>query len=153
MNERIRLAGIIPMKNGFAFMHRTNVKNHPIGNYYTFPGGGREGKETFEDGVKREIKEEFGIDVEVQELLYETSNASNSKNIPTKEYFYLCKYLGGEFGTGDGPEFSNNPKYADRGNYIPEIVTRENIERIVLLPEDVRDLFLQDLKNGRFNFS
>lgn len=150
MEERIRIAGILPMDGGFAFMHRTNVKNHQIGNYYTFPGGGREGNETFEDGVKREIKEEFGIDVDVQELLYETSNATNSRNVPTKEYFYLCKYTSGEFGTGDGPEFSNNPKYEDRGNYIPEIVERDKIENIVLLPEDVRNKFIEDLKKGRF---
>ena len=150
MVERIRVAGIVPMEEGFAFMHRTNVKNHPIGDYYTFPGGGKEGNETLEDGVKREIKEEFGIAVEVKELLYETSNALNRRKVPTKEYFYLCRYVSGEFGTGDGPEFSNNPKYADSGNYIPEIVSREDIEKIVLLPEDVRDLFLQDLKNERF---
>ena len=71
MEERIRLAGIIPMKDGFVFMHRTNVVSNPIKDYYTFPGGGREGNETFEEGVKREVKEEFGIDVEVKELLYE----------------------------------------------------------------------------------
>ena len=79
MEERIRLAGILPIGNGFAFMHRTGVKNHPIGDYYTFPGGGREGKESFEEGVKREIKEEFGIEVEVLELLYETSNDNNKR--------------------------------------------------------------------------
>ena len=149
MEERIRLAGIIPIENGFAFMHRTEVKNRPISDYYTFPGGGREGNESFENGVKREIKEEFGIDIEVQELLYEMQNASTTQR-NTKEYFYLCKYVGGKFGTGDGPEFNNDPKYADRGNYIPEIVSREKIESIVLLPPDIRDKFIKDIKNNRF---
>ena len=150
MEERIRLAGILPIGNGFAFMHRIGVKNHPIGDYYTFPGGGREGEESFEEGVRREIKEEFGIEVEVLELLYETSNDNNSRNIHTKEYFYLCKYISGVFGTGDGPEFSNNPKYADRGKYIPEIVEQRDIEGITLLPEDIRNRFVKDLKNNRF---
>ena len=67
---RTRVAGIIPMENGFAFMHRVGVQNHPIGDYYTFPGGGQEENETLEDGTKREIKEELGIDVEVIKLLY-----------------------------------------------------------------------------------
>lgn len=71
---RIRLAGLIPMENGFAFMHRQNVKNHPIGNYYVFPGGGREGNESFEEGTIREIKEEFGIDVKVIKELYTIQN-------------------------------------------------------------------------------
>lgn len=143
--SRIRLAGIVPIEDGFAFMHRVGVKNHPIGDYYTFPGGGREGEESFEDGVKREIKEEFGIEVEVLNLLYEKhDDTGRSKD----EYFYLCKYISGEFGTGDGPEFNNNPEYADRGQYIPEIVKRENIEKIVLLPEDIKDKFVYDINNG-----
>lgn len=144
--ERIRVAGILPIENGFAFMHRVGVKNHPIGDYYTFPGGGREGNETLEDGTKREIKEEFGIDVEVVKQLYSLENGEVNK----KEYFYLCKYIGGRFGTGDGPEFSNDPKYADRGQYIPEIIDRRNIEKITLLPTEIRDKFVEDVKSNKF---
>ena len=147
IEQRIRVAGILPMKNGFALMHRKDVKNRPISDYYAFPGGGLEENETLEEGVKREIKEEFGIEVEVLKLLYETSNSNNRKNIPTKEYFFLCKYISGEFGTGEGPEFSNNPKYLDSGKYIPEIVDREEVESIVLLPEDVREMFIKDIEN------
>ena len=149
MKERIRLAGIVPIENGFAFMHRVGVKNHPIGDYYTFPGGGKEENETFEDGVKREIKEEFGIDVEVKELLYELLNTDGNQR-SKKEYFYLCKYISGKFGTGDGPEFSNNPKYADRGKYIPEIIERKDLENITLLPTQIKEKFLKDVEKCRF---
>ena len=142
---RERLAGIIPIGDGFAFMHRVGVQNHPIGNYYTFPGGGREGEETLEEGTIREIKEEFGIDVEVIEKLYEMENPNKG----TKEYFFLCKYLDGEFGTGTGPEFSGDPKYAHKGQYIPEIISREDVENITLLPYEIRDKFVEDIKNGR----
>lgn len=143
---RVRLAGIIPIENGFAFMHRVGVKNHPIGDYYTFPGGGQEGSETLEEGTKREIKEEFGIDVEIVEKLYEMENVEKQQ----KEYFFLCKYLGGKFGTGQGPEFSGNPKYAHRGKYIPEIIKRKEVDKITLLPYTIRDKFIEDVKNGRF---
>ena len=142
---RIRLAGIIPMGDGFAFMHRVGVQNHPIGEYYTFPGGGQEGEETLEEGTIREIKEEFGIDVEVVEKLYEMENT----NKQTKEYFFLCKYIGGEFGTGAGPEFSGDPKYAHRGQYLPEIISRKDVENITLLPFEIRDKFIEDIKQGR----
>ena len=83
-NNRVRLAGIIPMGDGFAFMHRVGVQNHPIGDYYTFPGGGQEGEETLEEGTKREIKEDFGIDVEVVKNSYEMDNGEQNK----KEYFF-----------------------------------------------------------------
>ena len=147
MEERVRVAGIIPIQKGFAFMHRKNVQFRPIHDYYTFPGGGREGNESLEDGVKREIKEEFGIDVEVVELLYEWENSNDERS--KKEYVFLCKYLGGEFGTGNGPEFSNDPKYADRGQYVPEIVSREDVKNINLLPPNIKEKFVNDLEKGK----
>ena len=142
---RVRLAGIVPIKDGFAFMHRVGVENHPIGDYYTFPGGGQEEGETLEEGTIREIKEEFGIDVKIIKKLYEMDNGEQNK----KEYFFLCEYLGGEFGTGKGPEFSGNPKYKSRGKYIPEIVKRNDVESIVLLPHEIRDKFIKDINCGR----
>ena len=78
--------------------------------------------------------------------VYELENGEVNK----KEYFYLCKYISGEFGTGDGPEFNEDPKYADRGKYIPEIVKREQIEQINLLPGQIRKKFVEDVKKGRF---
>ena len=147
-NEKIkvRLAGIIPMENGFALMHRVGVQNHPIGEYYVFPGGGQEGNETYEEGVIREVKEEFGIDVKVIEKLYEMEHS----NKMTKEIFFLCEYINGELGTGTGPEFSGGPKYEHRGQYLPEIISREDVENIRLLPFEIRDKFIEDMKNGRF---
>ena len=88
---RIRVAGIIPMEDGFALMHRVGViKRKDYQEYYTFPGGGLDENETLEQGVIREIKEEFGIDVEVVKKLYEM----NSEKFNQKEYFFLCKYVG-----------------------------------------------------------
>ena len=55
--NRIRVAGIVPLKNGFAFMHRKDViKRKDFQDYYTFPGGGLEEGETLEEGTIREIK-------------------------------------------------------------------------------------------------
>ena len=46
--SRIRLAGIIPMGEGYALMHRKDViKNPDRQEYYVFPGGVREGEETY----------------------------------------------------------------------------------------------------------
>lgn len=142
---RIRVAGIIPMEDGFALMHRTGNKVSGILDYHVFPGGGLEKGETLEEGVAREIKEEFGIEVKVKEKKYELINCEMNR----EEYFFLCEYLSGKLGTGDGPEFNNDPKYADRGNYIPEIIKREDIEKINLLPPEIKDKFVKDVKNGR----
>lgn len=140
--KRTRVAGIIPMKNGYALMHRENVKNHPIGNYYTIPGGGLEEGETIEEGTIREIKEEFGIDVKIVKQLYYLENDTMD------EYFFLCEYISGEMGTGEGPEFSGDPKYKDRGTYTPKIVAKEEIKNIMLLPPVIKEKMVKDIEEG-----
>ena len=145
--ERTRVAGIIFIQNGIALMHRKDViKRKDFQEYYTFPGGGLETGETPEEGTIREIKEEFGIDVKINRKLYEMV----SEKFNQKEIFYLCEYIGGEFGTGTGPEFSNNPKYIDSGKYLPEIIKIEDLENILLLPENIKNLLIQDLKLNKF---
>lgn len=144
--SRIRVAGIVPINDGFAFMHRADViKRKDFQNYYTFPGGGLEEGETLEEGTIREIKEEFGINVKTIRKLYEM----NSEKFDQKEYFFLCEYIDGEFGTGTGPEFSNDPKYKDSGKYIPEIVKREEVKNLLLLPQEIKDDFVKDIENGK----
>ena len=137
--KKIRVAGIIPLENGYAFMHRQNVKNHPIGDYYAVLGGHLEEGETLEEGTVREIKEEAGIEVKVvkQILFLEKEDMD--------EYFFLCEYIGGEFGRGEGPEYSNDPKYKDRGTYTPEIVPKDRIKEIKLLPPAIKEKLLEML--------
>lgn len=145
--ERTRVAGIIPIKDGFAFMHRVGVvKRKDYQDYYTFPGGGLEEGETPEEGTVREIKEEFGINVKVIKKLYEMQ----SKKFNQKEIFFLCEYIDGEFGTGDGPEFNNDPKYIDSGKYLPEIIKRENVKNLLLFPFEIKNKFMKDIEKGKF---
>ena len=136
--EKTRVAGIVAMEDGFVFMHRVGVeKNKDYQEYYTFPGGRLEEEETPEEGTIREIKEEFGVNVKVVKKLYEIY----SERFERKELFFLCEYIDGEFGTGDGPEFSNNPDYADCGKYLPEIVKKEEVKDILILPQQIKVKF------------
>ena len=82
--------------------------------------------------------------MEVVKKLYEMK----SEKFNQKEYFFLCKYIDGKFGTGEGPEFSNDPKYIDSGKYIPEIISKEKVKEIILLPTEIKDKFVQDIKSG-----
>ena len=135
------------MNGGIALMHRVGVvKRKDIQEYYTFPGGGLEEGETIEEGTIREVKEEFGINVKVIKKLYEMESEKFNQN----EYFFLCEYIDGTFGTGDGPEFNNDPKYIDSGNYLPEIIKREEVKDLVLLPPEIKEKFVKDLEEGIF---
>lgn len=142
--KRIRVAGIVEMDGGFALMHRLDVKptpntNRPYGEYYVFPGGGLEEEDkSFEEAVKREILEEFGIEVEVKHQVYH-----REINDEADEYLYYCTYKSGVLGTGTGPEFSGDPKYKERGKYIPTIVKKEDIKNIRLIPENFKKEFIE----------
>ena len=91
-----------------------------------------------------EAKEEFGIEVKVIRKQYENI-------IPEKlaEYIFLCEYVSGEFGTGSGPEFSNDPAYADRGEYLPEIVDKNKIKDLPLIPEILKEKIVKDIAEGK----
>ena len=144
--ERTRVAAILKMENGYAFMHRKDViKRKDYQEYYTFPGGGLEENETPQEGVIREIEEEFGIKVKVIKKLYEIK----SEKFNQLEIFYLCEYISETFGTGTGPEFSNDPKHIDSGKYLPEIIPQDKIKDILLLPQNVAKMFLEDLENKK----
>ena len=143
--ERTRVAGIIFINGKIALMHRKDVLKRPeMPEYYTLPGGGLEEGETLEEGTKREIKEEFGIDVELVKKLYEIT----SEKFNQKEIFYLCKYVSGTFGTGEGPEFSGDPKYIESGKYLPELIDIENLEKINLMPPEIKNRIIEDIQNG-----
>ncbi len=147
---KTRCAGIVKFGEGIALMHRKNVKKQenstkPYGEYYVFPGGGLEEDDaSVEDGVKREIKEEFGIEVKVIRKQYE-----NIVPGELAEYIYLCEYVSGEFGTGSGPEFSNDPAYADRGEYLPEIVDKNKIKDLPLIPQNLKEKIVKDIEEGK----
>lgn len=148
--KRIRCAGLVKIDGKFALMHRTNVQkslddpNKPYGEYYVFPGGGLEGEESMFEATEREILEELGIKVKAKsELYYKEVNETQD------EYVFLCEYISGEFGTGTGPEFSGNPAYAHRGNFIPTLVEPEKIKSIPLIPIEFKEQLVQDIQNGK----
>ncbi|MBN1526918.1 MAG: (deoxy)nucleoside triphosphate pyrophosphohydrolase [Candidatus Omnitrophica bacterium] len=65
-----------------------------FGGLWEFPGGCVEHNEDKKDALKREIREELGIDVEVERLAYECED-----EIPTLKihiYLYGCRIIAGE---------------------------------------------------------
>lgn len=70
--------------------------------FWLLPGGGMEAGETPEICVVREMKEETGLDVDVERLIYE------GPALPGGEYqklkTYLCRVVGGEEAPGSEPE-------------------------------------------------
>ena len=119
---RIRGAVVIIENNKVALIRRE--KEGRI--YYVFPGGKQENGETIEQCAKREALEELGVEVEIGELITQ---------VPYNgiQYYYHAKIIGGQFGTGQGEEFTNTT----RGSYVPMWVEIEKLRALDVVPPEV----------------
>src|SRR5204863_252866 len=69
------------------------TQRHPeahLGGLWEFPGGKREPRETFERCLRRELREELGIEVKVGKLLASVSHAYPDKKVLLK--FFRCAW-------------------------------------------------------------
>jgi len=64
-----------------------------LANLWEFPGGKREPGESFEDCLRRELREELAIDVEPGALLADLEHAYPEKTVRLK--FFRCRLVGG----------------------------------------------------------
>ncbi len=137
MQKRVR--AVIIKEGKVLLIKRT--KNDSI--YWVVPGGALEEKETNEEAIERECKEELGIKIKIGDLLLEVdSKKPETKN--QKEYFYLCDIIDGVSGSGVGPEFQKNSSYS--GDYDIEWRDIDDLKDVDLRPEEIRDLIYEKYK-------
>lgn len=130
-----RAAAIIKYKEGIILIKRQKGYGDEKIIYYTVPGGGIEENEEPKEAVIREAKEELGIEIELIGKTYEF--LLNGK----KEYFYEAKYVRGILGTGIGEEMQN-PDYDKYGSFTIEIIKKEDIKNINLLPQEIKNIIM-----------
>ena len=92
------------------------IERHRAGlDYYVFPGGGVDEGESPEQAAIREAMEELGIDVAIKQTVAEIQIGQKSKQV-----YFLVEQVGGEFGSGDGEEYTDaDPNDPGEGIYIP----------------------------------
>ena len=123
-------AFIINSDNELLVIHNNNT--------YQLPGGHKEKSETLEESLKREIYEETGIDVEINNEAfmliteYNKNFLNSGKNICNKIYYYEVK-------TDELPHF-------DRLN-LTELESRTDI-KINYVKVDKLEDFIEDSKNN-----
>jgi len=105
--------------------------------YWVFPGGGVESGENDFEALKRECQEELGVDVVVGKKLgeYIFDSQDFGKQL---EIFYFCKIVGGQLGTGDGPEYQENNEYI--GTHELDWLKLSQAPGMELRPHNVRDI-------------
>lgn len=85
-------AGLV-FRCGFLLITKRRAKDH-LGGLWEFPGGKREGYESDEECLRRELREELGIEVEVKELVENLQHDYAEKSVRLK--FFRCALISGE---------------------------------------------------------
>jgi len=76
----IEVAAGLVFRNGKLLITRRRA-NDPLGGLWEFPGGKRKPEETFQECLRRELREELGIEVDVGELLEAITHAYPDKTV------------------------------------------------------------------------
>ena len=91
--DKFDVVAAIIIKNGKYFIAQRNKHKH-MGLSWEFPGGKVENGETFENALKREIKEELNINIAINNKLGEENYKDEKINV--KLHYFLCSHTSGE---------------------------------------------------------
>lgn len=100
---RVIVCAVIEKNNSLLF-GRKKEKKGPYPNAWHLLGGGVNDGESLNDAIKREIKEESGIEVEIIRSLGFAEDSEPSKNGKITHYIFLAflaKYVSGEIMADD----------------------------------------------------
>ena len=91
--DKFDVVAAIIIKNGKYFIAQRNRNKH-MGLSWEFPGGKVEKEETFEIALKREIKEELNIEINIKNKLGEENYQDDKINV--KLHYFICSHFNGE---------------------------------------------------------
>lgn len=89
----VEVAAGLVFRDNRVLITRRREDSH-LGGFWEFPGGKREGRETFEQCLERELEEELGIRVTVGQILESLTHAYPAKTVHLK--FFKCRCNSGE---------------------------------------------------------
>lgn len=121
------------------------VKHAPLGEkgfLWAPPGGGMSFEETAEACVIRELKEETGLEVKVEKLLF--VHEYMNPPLHALELFFLTRIHGGEFKLGKDPEIPGNKQMLQQIRFFSfeEInqMDKENLHSVFSLISSLPEL-------------
>jgi 8-oxo-dGTP pyrophosphatase MutT (NUDIX family) len=101
--------------------------------YYVFPGGGVDTGEEPVEAMVREVFEELGLRVEPERLVAEVQAGDEL------QLYYLARIVGGEFGTGTGPEMGKGST-SPEGTYKPVWLPLRQLKQVDGWPRQLLDV-------------
>ena len=89
----IEVAAGLVFRDGKLLITQRQPEAH-LGGLWEFPGGKREAKETFEECLHRELKEELGIEIRIIHLIETITHAYPGKTVTLQ--FFVCSWIRNE---------------------------------------------------------
>lgn len=123
---RKRVAVVISKDNKILLMRRIKDGRK----YFVFPGGGVKRGENFESAIKREIKEEFDIDITIRTFLFRIENKGR-----VELYFLVNNFVGEPHISGEERQrIDENNQYILAWKKLSQIKKLSN-----LFPEEAKN--------------
>lgn len=132
-NQGFRAGGLIVKEGKVLLMHQILGDE----DFYTLPGGTWEKGETIEDTCKREIREEFNIDVEVGNLVFLLDTKTRIA------FYFLCSTEKTEIKLG-GPE---KERMNEKEQYHVEWLDLDEISKVNFIPPQAKEGIIKHLSD------
>jgi len=130
------VAAIIVRNNAVALIERHRGDAH----YYLFPGGGVESDESPTDALVREIHEELGLRIEVDQLVAEVTYQGHV------QLYFAARIVSGVFGTGEYPEIGSTA--ADDGTFTPVWIPMDKLPQLPVHPKRIVEIIPTAVDKG-----
>ena len=110
--------------------------------HWLWPGGRVEGGESLGECAAREVREETGLEVSADRLIYVYQMVDDETEIQNAEFFFLCSVTGGVLGGWD-PDVAAWEDILDA-----RFVSRDELNGEEIWPQRVTDRIWDDLAAG-----
>ncbi len=138
---RLRVNGLV-VRNRSLLLVKINSPTAPQP-FWMPPGGGVEFGEHLEEALKREMKEETGMEVQVRRLRY----VSEYMKLPwhAVEFYFDCEPASSKFALGNDPELKKNEQLLEDLQFIPF----DKLNEYTIAPSYLKERFVRDYLEDR----
>jgi 8-oxo-dGTP diphosphatase len=110
--------------------------------HWLWPGGKVDGNESLQECAIREVKEETGLEVKANRLIYVYQSVDDINGLQNAEFFFLCDIVDGQLGASD-PDIEAQETILDT-----RFIARNDLNGEEVWPQRATERIWDDLAAG-----